>query len=147
MTSKLRDMFAPLRLLGRSTKTSKLDMNITGLFPGLATSTSFFTFLTPTLVRLILTSGRVDCVSGNSIDFYLIMMRTRKSRKGPSHHGRPSESVRRHPIAVLTVSPHLYAAYMTLRDRVRIFVVLYVFVVTDIIFMKMHTTLTNEFTR
>ncbi|OQA53389.1 MAG: hypothetical protein BWY45_03036 [Euryarchaeota archaeon ADurb.Bin294] len=66
ITSKFLERFAPLRLPGRSTKISKLEMKITGRFPGLVTSTSFFTFFTPTLVRLILTSGRVDCTSGSS---------------------------------------------------------------------------------
>lgn len=66
MTSKLRERFAPLRLPGRSTKTSKLEMNMTGRFSGRETSTSFLTFLTPTLVRLIRTSGSVDWISGKS---------------------------------------------------------------------------------
>jgi len=66
ITSKLRERLAPFRLPGRSTKISKLEIKMTGRFPGLVTSTSFFTFFTPTLVRLILTSGRVDCTSGSS---------------------------------------------------------------------------------
>ncbi len=67
MTSKFRERFAPLRLPGRSTKTSKVEMKMTGRFSGLETSTSFLTFLTPTRVRLMRTSGMVDWMSGRSL--------------------------------------------------------------------------------
>ncbi|GEM_PF-1435560 len=59
MTSKFRDRFAPFKLPGRSTKTSKVEIKITGRFSYRETSTSFLTFFTPTRVRFIRTSGDV----------------------------------------------------------------------------------------